>query len=174
MNTCDDVIRALEQALDAGATEAPVALRPHLASCGSCRAAWRDLRAAEDLLAAAADLDIPAPPPRLQERVMHAVARERRHGPPRISAEWWLAAAAVLLLGVFGVLRLVGSGTESAGGAATYREEVPTAAELGAFAAAAEPRQIVSAARQDFAWLGSALLSNARSAARMVGGAPQP
>jgi hypothetical protein len=171
MSRCDEVMVSLERALDDGATEAPAAVRSHLDSCAACRDAWQDLRATEQLLASVAESDAPAPPAHLRARVMDAVARERRHGARRIGAEWWFAAAAALLLGVFGAARLMSPAPPDAGGPGLRSAEAPTPEQLQALAVSAQPEQVIASARQDFEWLGGAILSNARSAARMVGGA---
>ena len=174
MSPCQEVMLALERALDEGAAEAPAGVRGHLDSCAECRSAWQDLRATEQLLAAAADSGTPAPRPQLHARVMDAVGRERRHGVRRIGAEWWFAAAAALLLGAFGAARLLGPAPADAGRPELTAVDGPTTAEIQALVVSAQPRQVIASARQDFEWLGGAILSNARSAARMVGGAPQP
>jgi len=106
------VLGALEPAEEA-------AVREHLASCSDCAAEHASLAGLPRLLALAAPMEddgLPAPGPAVEERVLDAIAGERRHRAPRgrrlLRPRVLVPAAAALAAVVVAVVIALGTGDE--------------------------------------------------------------
>ncbi|HEX9162093.1 MAG TPA: zf-HC2 domain-containing protein, partial [Thermoanaerobaculia bacterium] len=79
-------------ALQAASPEEVAELRRHLATCDECRKVAGELQESAAMLALSADSV--APPPRVRQQLMRSLTRVER----RPATQWWMAAAAAVLL----------------------------------------------------------------------------